>query len=204
MNPSTSSQDATPLVSVIVPAYNAARYLEETLQSVRAQSLENWECLVVDDGSSDETAIIARKMADLDGRIRFFQQENQGVSFARNHGFAQSNTHTLFVSFLDADDLWEADALEILVQTLRDYPANVACHCNAFYIDGEGQLINEGVLEASTRSRYSFDGQRIINSRAQDPTTFATAVTNCPIITPGCVLMRRSALERVGAFNSAF
>ena len=202
MNASPSSPDDAPLVSVVVPAYNAAKYLEETLQSVRAQSLENWECIVVDDGSSDETATVARKMADLDGRIRLVQQQNQGVSVARNSGFSASNPQSTFVAFLDADDLWEAQTLEILVRTLREHEEVVACHCNAFYIDGDGHRIHEGVLEASSRSRFSFDGRRVINSRAQDPTTFAAAVTNCPIITPGCALMRREAFHQIGGFAS--
>lgn len=203
MNPSARPPEVAPQVSVIVPAYNAAKYLKETLQSVRDQSFEAWECVIVDDGSRDQTALVARAMAAQDERIRFFQQENQGVSRARNFGFEQSNPLAPLVAFLDADDLWDARTLETLVQTLGAHPTAVGCHCNAFYIDGDGQRIREGVLESSIRSRYFFDGRRVQNSRAQDPTTFAAAITNCPIITTGCVLMRREAFEQIGGFDAS-
>ncbi len=199
----TSSHSTSPvLVSVVIPAYNAEKYLAHTVESVRAQTLDSWQCLIVDDGSTDDTATVARELCARDSRIQLVQQSNGGVSTARNLGLERSNPQAPLVIFLDADDLWEPGTLETLVQTLRDNPAIVACHCNAFYIDGDGQRILEGVLEASMRSRYSFDGRRVINSRAQDPTTFAATVTNCPIITPGCVLIRREAFDQIGEFAS--
>jgi glycosyltransferase involved in cell wall biosynthesis len=97
-------------VSVIVPTYNYARYLPEALESVRAQTYPDWECIVVDDGSTDETASVLRAAATKDGRIRYVSQDNQGPSAARNRGIAQSTGE--YIQFLDADDLLPSTKLE--------------------------------------------------------------------------------------------
>lgn len=203
MSHSTSSPTETPLISVVVPAYNAEKYLRQTLESVRAQTLRDWECIVVDDGSSDESAQIAREIAASDTRILLVQQPNAGVSAARNTGFSHANPQSEFVAFFDADDLWEPEMLQTLVKTLEAHPEAVAAHCNAFYIDGAGARISEGVLEESGIRRYVYDGRQVQRSEVAHPTTFANAVTNCPIITPGCVLIRRAAFERIRGFNPA-
>ncbi len=199
--PTDSPPIEAPLICVVIPAYNAEKYLRQTLESVRAQTLENWECIVMDDGSRDSTAQIAQEVAELDARVRLLQQPNSGVSVARNNGFSRVNANTEFVAFLDADDLWEPETLQVMTETLRASPEAVAAQCNAFYIDGEGQLIREGVLEDSMRRRFYFDGKKVRRSTENDATTFAHAVTNCPIITTGCVVMRRAAFERIEGFN---
>ena len=199
----TSSHSTSPvLVSVVIPAYNAEKYLAHTVESVRAQTLDSWQCLIADDGSTDDTAAIARELCARDTRIQLVQQSNGGVSTARNLGLEKSNSNAPFVLFLDADDLLEPQALEILVRTLQKHEDVVACHCNAFYIDGDGHRIEDGVLEELMRTRPFFDGRRIAKSQAQDPTTFAAAVTLCPTVTPGCALMRREAFHQIGGFAS--
>lgn len=204
MSHSPSSPTETPLISVVVPAYNAEKYLRQTLESVRAQTRHDWECIVVDDGSRDATAQIAREMVALDARIRLVQKDNEGVSVARNTGFSHADPDAEFVAFLDADDLWEPPLLQTLTETLEAHPEAVAAHCNAFYIDSEGARISEGVLEEVVIRRYFYDGRQIRRSEASDPTTFAHAVTNCPIITPGSTVIRREAFERIGGFSPDF
>ncbi|MEG8037912.1 glycosyltransferase family 2 protein [Sphingomonas sp. LR60] len=98
------------LVSVIVPAFNAARYLDETLRSIRAQSHEALEIIVVDDGSSDATADIAAAHAHEDARVRVVTQPNGGVARARNTGL--SHARGRYVAPIDADDLWSRDKIE--------------------------------------------------------------------------------------------
>jgi len=97
------------LFTVIIPCYNAAASLEQTLATLRAQSLEDWEAILVDDGSTDATPDILRKAACEDHRIRLLHQENSGPSIARNAAlpFARG----LNIAFLDADDLWHKDKL---------------------------------------------------------------------------------------------
>ncbi len=92
-----------PAVSVVVPAYNQARWLRDTLQSVASQTCNDWECIVVNDGSTDDTPAIARAFVERDPRFRLVNQPNGGVSAARNRGLEEARGE--FVMFLDGDDL---------------------------------------------------------------------------------------------------
>ncbi|TGL10730.1 glycosyltransferase family 2 protein [Leptospira meyeri] len=103
-----------PKVSVIMPAYNAVSYLEESVQSLLDQSFKDWELLLVDDCSKDDTAILAKKIATKDPRIRFVQKEkNSGSADTRNTGINLAKGE--YIAFLDADDLWEPDFLEKMI-----------------------------------------------------------------------------------------
>ncbi|MDX2114046.1 MAG: glycosyltransferase [Planctomycetota bacterium] len=99
---------------MIVPAFNAEATLAETLQSLRAQSLESWEAIVVDDGSLDGTAEVARRMSGEDGRIRVVSRANGGLAAARNTGIGAAQGE--FVHFLDADDWMLPDGLARLIE----------------------------------------------------------------------------------------
>lgn len=193
-----------PAVSIVIPAYNAAKYLAQTLESVRAQTFSNWECIVVDDGSSDTTAQIAEEFAAHDKRIRWVSQTNAGVSAARNNGWARAHPRSLWVAFLDADDLWEPEFLQTLSAVLEAHPDAAAAHCTAYYIDQNGHRFAEGVLEDASRRRYELEGGAIVRHSSDRPTTFAMTAVHATIYTPGCALIRRAALEQVGGFNTAF
>lgn len=97
-------------VSIIVPVYNAEKYIRETVESVRAQTCENWELLLVEDGSADGSLHLLEEMEKEDTRIRVIRQENGGAAKARNHGLLEAEGR--FVAYLDADDLWSPDKLE--------------------------------------------------------------------------------------------
>ncbi len=105
----TSSTDATPKVSVIMPAYNAGEYIAEAIESVKGQSFTDWELIVVDDGSTDNTAELASRYAD-GKKIKFISQPNQGPASARNHGVRGSRGN--WIALLDADDIWYPQKLE--------------------------------------------------------------------------------------------
>jgi len=98
---------SSPVVSIVIPSYNCARYIAETLGSVVHQTMPDWEVVVVDDGSSDETVRIA---STFDPRVRVIEQRNAGVCVARNHGFEASRGR--FLCFLDHDDYWFPEKLE--------------------------------------------------------------------------------------------
>jgi len=100
-----------PLVSVIVPCYNQAEFLPETLESVLNQSWQNWECIIVNDGSQDNTALIADDWCKRDRRFRLINQDNQGVSAARNTGILSSKGD--FIQFLDGDDIISNDKFKL-------------------------------------------------------------------------------------------
>lgn len=95
----------TPLISIIIPCYNQSYYLEDALQSVYEQTYNNWECIVINDGSIDRTKEIAEHWELKDKRIKYFYKENGGLSSARNLGLDKALGH--FIQFLDADDYLE-------------------------------------------------------------------------------------------------
>ena len=98
-------------VSIITPAYNAEKYIEETIQSVKAQSHSNWEMIVIDDGSTDNTASIVAHFAKEDGRIILIKNgQNKGVALSRNEGLKIANGK--YAAFLDSDDLWDEDKIK--------------------------------------------------------------------------------------------
>lgn len=114
-----------PAISVLMPCHNCAAHVEEALQSVLAQTFDDWELIVVDDGSRDDSA--ARIAACEDPRIRLIRQDNAGVSAARNRAIAAARGARL--AFLDADDWWAPTLLERLSATLDEQPDAVAAYC---------------------------------------------------------------------------
>lgn len=106
-----------PIVSVIMPAYNASAFIEEAIQSVLNQDLANIELIVVDDGSSDGTPELAARFGD---KVKVLRQKNAGPAAARNRGVAAAQGE--FIAFLDADDVWLPRKLALQVQFLRNYP----------------------------------------------------------------------------------
>lgn len=112
-----------PLVSVIMPAYNAERYIAESIQSVLDQSYGNWELVVVDDGSTDKTAETVQRFAAGDSRVKCISQRNSGQGKARNTGI--ENSSGSLIAFLDSDDLWLPEKLERQVQFLIDTKVDV-------------------------------------------------------------------------------
>ncbi len=111
---------AQPLVSVVIPAYNAALFIGETIESVRSQTLTNWELLIINDGSTDNTAEIVETYCQTDPRIQLISKPNAGVSAARNLGgkLAQGE----LIAFLDADDQWLPEKLAIHVDRMNAVP----------------------------------------------------------------------------------
>lgn len=93
----------TPLISVIMPAYNVQDYIQEAIDSVLLQTFINWELIIIDDGSTDRTAEIIKENKNKDNRIKYFYQDNQGQSEARNLGFSKANGK--YVAFFDSDDI---------------------------------------------------------------------------------------------------
>lgn len=113
--------DAEPLISTVIPAYNVADTIVATLGSVLGQSHRNLEVLVVDDGSTDDTASLVRSVAAGDDRVRCVDQGgNRGRSAARNFGIDQAVGD--WIAFVDADDLWASDRLEAMMAASRDHP----------------------------------------------------------------------------------
>ena len=123
------------LVSVIVPTYNYGHLISETLTSIQSQTYENWECIVVDDGSTDNTGKVVADYSAKDPRIRYIQQENRRQAAARNNGIGHSRGD--YVQFLDADDMMECKKLEQQVAFLNVSPDVDIVYSNVRYFDNE-------------------------------------------------------------------
>lgn len=102
------------LVSIIVPCYNQAQYLDECLQSVLNQTYQNWECIIINDGSTDNTTDVSKKWTEKDARFFYFEKENGGVSSARNYGIKKSKG--IYILPLDGDDYISNNYIETCVK----------------------------------------------------------------------------------------
>ncbi|MEA5466982.1 glycosyltransferase family 2 protein [Leptothoe sp. PORK10 BA2] len=129
------------LVSIVIPAYNAAKFLSEVIQSVLNQSYQNWELLVIDDGSTDNTAELVSKYSKKDSRVRLISKENGGVSVARNLG-AQLAEGEL-IAFLDSDDLWLPDKISAHVNYMSSHPQVGVSFARVELIETNGKTTNK-------------------------------------------------------------
>ncbi|NMC21488.1 MAG: glycosyltransferase family 2 protein, partial [Thermogutta sp.] len=135
-------------VSVVIPVWNAARYLPETLQSVLRQTRPPEEIVVVDDGSTDDSAAVAEGFGPT---VRVLRQENRGESAARNRGIEAS--HGDWIAFLDADDLWHPDKLARQLAAVRADPAVDCIHTNWYYFGRQNGHVDVSAVPAAERYR---------------------------------------------------
>lgn len=126
------------LVSVITPCYNGSRFISETIESVMKQTYPEWEMLIVDDGSTDDSAKIVQGYTEKDARVRLIRQENGGSASARNHGIREAEGQ--YIALLDADDLWEPEFLEKQIAFMKRENALCVC-CSYRHIDGNSREI---------------------------------------------------------------
>jgi glycosyltransferase involved in cell wall biosynthesis len=181
------SSTGFPTVSVVIPTYNALKFLPETIASVMAQTFQDFELLLIDDGSSDGTADwVAQYNQNVEDeskghKIRFFQQHRGGVSKARNLGI--ENAQGEFVAFLDADDLWVSTKLAQQVNYLNQHPRVGLVHGAIALMD-----------EAGTLTGRVLSSKPIASSLPRLLTQNAVACQT--------VLVRRSCFEQAGRFDS--
>lgn len=129
-------KNGSPKISVIVPVYNTARYLARCLDSIAAQTFTDWECICVDDGSTDESGAMLDAYARRDARFRVIHQENGGVSRARNAGLDAARGE--WIAFVDSDDWVEPEMLEILYNAALENNAELSV-CGIFLEIKEGK-----------------------------------------------------------------
>jgi glycosyltransferase involved in cell wall biosynthesis len=181
----TSQPVGRRLVSVLVPAYNAAPTITQTLRSALDQSYPTIEVVVVDDGSQDETADIVQKVANADARVRLICQANQGVASARNAALRASRGN--LIAPFDADDLWHRDKIARQVRRLDEGGVRVGVvYCWSSDIDGEGRIM----------------AHRLDLNRYEGDVLAALVVTNF-IDNASVPLIRRAELEAIGGWDSS-
>jgi glycosyltransferase involved in cell wall biosynthesis len=173
-----------PRVSVVIPTWNCAHWVTEAVQSVLDQTFDGYEVIVVDDGSTDGTAEALEPWLD---RIRYIRQDNAGQSAARNRGIRESRGE--FVAFLDADDRWEPNHLESVLQTFEKHPEAGAVCAGDRDIDATGRITG-----------------RVHLKRTPGP-FFTTAGMIARDTGIGCgrpPIARRSLLEEAGGYDETF
>ncbi len=173
------SSMANPKVSVVIPAYNAIAYLPKTITSALQQSFQDFEIVVVDDGSTDGTCEWAASLAD--SRIRAIAQSNGGCASARNRGIRETKGD--YIAFLDADDIWEPEKLEKQARVLDSYPSVGLVNTWISNIDGQGQPIEK-------LGKPTAEGQ-----------VWASVIEENPVMCGSAPMVRRQCFEAVGEFD---
>lgn len=171
---------SAPLVSVIIPAFNSANYIVDTINSVLQQSMQDFEIIVVDDGSTDQLKeVLAPFIADK--QIVYIAQVNRGVSAARNHGYKKSRGQ--YIAFLDADDVWLTDNLEVRLNKFKSGDFGLV-HADAFVIDGHSSKLPQ-ILSGK-------EGNLLDDMLAWDGTQ---------VPGPSSILVKREVLDVIGLFD---
>ena len=142
-----------PIISVIVPCYNQGQYLAETLDSVLSSTLQDWECIIVNDGSTDNSADVAKRFVERDSRFRLLYQQNAGPSAARNHGVNESTGE--FILFLDGDDKIESEYISSGVSYLKRHTDCTLFYCKARTFGSEEKIKNWNYTTYRNLLRYN-------------------------------------------------
>jgi len=166
-------------ISVIVPAYNAERYILETIETVRQQIFLDFELIVINDGSTDHTLELLNTVKEP--RLKIISYQNGGVSVARNRGITHANGD--FIAFLDADDLWTSDKLELQLSALQQHPEAGVAYSWTHYMDEQGKYFHTG-------EPITFEGN-----------VYADMLVNNFLASGSNPLIRRQALESTGEFD---
>jgi Glycosyltransferases involved in cell wall biogenesis len=185
---STIPQDELKLISVIVPCYNQASFLPETLDSLLAQTYQNWECLIIDDGSTDHCSEVAEIYKIRDKRFRYFRQDNLGVAAARNNGIKKASGD--FIQFLDSDDLIAPDKFFVQLDAFSK-------NADAYILYGDYACFDEGCKSKFwTYSRVEIEGNPVVD--------FSKNWEDCFSIPIHCLLYKKSCFEKWGMFDESF
>jgi len=181
-----------PLVSVIVPAYNAGAHIVETLESALAQTHPRCEVIVVDDGSTDDTW---ERIAPFAGRVRLLRQANAGGGASRNAGLRVAAGD--YIAFLDHDDLWHPEKLAVQLRVAARHPESGVVACDGLHFDGDrilrGHLLSDDLV------------RRLAGAPAGELTgwLYRRLLEGNFIFTPAQTLISRRVIERVGPLSEA-
>jgi glycosyltransferase involved in cell wall biosynthesis len=173
-----------PRVSIIVPSYNTGRYLPVAINSVIAQTFPDWELIVIDDGSTDNTRAVAQSYAPTLGeKLRYLYQSNRGLPAARNAAIREARGE--FIAILDADDLWLPTRLERGVAVMDSRPDVGLVHSRTARVDQHGTIV----------------GYKVFPPKCQSGKIAAYLLTRRASISCPTVLFRKQCLDLVGPFD---
>lgn len=153
-------------VSIVMPTYNCGKYIKASIESVQSQNYTNWELLIVDDCSTDDTEKIVNKLKETDKRIHYYRfNKNQGPAAARNYAIKKAKGE--YIAFLDSDDLWKPDKLKIQLRFMSENNASLCC--TSYGLIDETGKVTKGVVIPFKKADYwlcLFYGNCIGNSTA--------------------------------------
>lgn len=173
------------MISVVIPLYNKEQQIAHTLQSVLQQTFQNFEIVIVDDGSTDNSVAEAEKVQDA--RIRLIHQVNAGVSAARNLGIREAKYD--LIAFLDADDEWKLRYLETQYRLYQKYPECSVYACNYEFRNAEGKITPTII------KKLSFQGEDGVLSNY-----FEVASCSHPPLWTSAVMVKKEAIQTIGSF----
>jgi glycosyltransferase involved in cell wall biosynthesis len=190
-----------PVVTIVIPCFNQERFLESTVDSLRAQTESRWEAIIVNDGSTDGSSAVAHATAQRDPRISVLETQNRGVGHARNAGLVEVSPASPYVLFLDGDDELEPTMLERSVSRLDGDPRLTMVHSLVSYIDEHGQTLpgTPGMHPRYVADRW---GVRVLRDTERE-TPFESILALAGII-PSSSIMRRLAFSAVGGWDEGF
>ncbi len=168
-----------PLISIIIPAYNAERTIIETIQSVQQQTFQDFEIIVINDGSKDQTLDLLHNIKEQ--RLKVFSYENGGLSTARNRGIVHARGE--FIAFLDADDMWTSDKLELQIEALQKHPEAAVVYSWTYFL-----YENENQSYVDTSCFY-------------EGNVYASLLVKNFLHNGSNPLIRKQAIDAVGSFN---
>ncbi|MFE3870836.1 glycosyltransferase family 2 protein [Flavobacterium sp. ZS1P70] len=172
-----------PFFSVIIPLFNKEKFIEATLKSVLNQTFIDFELLIINDGSTDNSATIIKGFDDP--RIRYFYKENDGVSSARNDGIEKAQSD--YISFIDADDYWYPDFLEEMFKIIQSYPQ---------------EKIFSAAIEIETSKKVIPASYSIVKTNDCEIVNYFTASSKETIICTSCAVFHKTIFEETGNFDS--
>jgi len=188
-----------PKVSIITPCYNCDRYIGRTIESVRAQTFIDWEHIIVDDGSKDNSAGVVLSYLSDDRRLQLIQQPNRGVASARNAGVNASATESDYLFFLDADDCLDPEMLSVLIDYLDQHLEVGLAYCNYTCIDEQDAAIATKNFPRYIPSRL---GARELPD--QSPLTPFISIFVPAVVLPSVSVIRRSVYDQTPGWDEAF
>jgi glycosyltransferase involved in cell wall biosynthesis len=183
----------TPLISVIIPCFNQAHFLSDCIASLQAQSYPHWEAIIVNDGSPDDTREVALKLQEREPRLRYIEQENRGLSGARNSGISESRG--AYLQFLDSDDTLEPDKLRYQIEFLEQRPEIGIVFGDARYFR------TEAPLERTLGPYVGADGEPWIPKLWKAKGSLLSKLARHNLMAVNCPLVRRDVIERLGPWN---
>ncbi|MBS1689309.1 MAG: glycosyltransferase [Bacteroidetes bacterium] len=189
------NQCAEPLISVIVPCYNYGRFLSCALQSIQKQSYTNWECIIINDGSTDNTQEIAQRFVDTDARFKYIRQNNQGISATRNNAVKAASGK--YIQFLDADDLIQEQKLELQGRYLEQNDIVDIVYGDALFFETNAPDI---FLQGRSVGKKANKSMKL----AGDDSAMVQRIAKDNFIEISAPLIRKSIFEKVGYFDATY